>query len=178
MGKRSDFERRARDAYDTPASAVDALRPLVRPGMRFMEPCAGAGRLVSHLEAMGLVCEAMSDIEPRCATVVTAAFETVDAPMRAQLVITNPPWTFDVVSALLATQSARWRLPMWLLLQADFAHNRRSAAAMRRCERVVSIGRVRWIEGSPHTSKDNCAWYLFQPWDVAVTLFHARQEAA
>ncbi len=45
---------------------------------------------------------------------------------------------------------------------------------VRRCERIVSVGRVKWIAGSPHTGKDNCAWYLFNPYPVAVTAFYPR----
>jgi hypothetical protein len=30
-----------------------------------------------------------------------------------------------------------------------------------RLKMIVSIGRVRWIEGSKNDGKDNCAWYLF-----------------
>lgn len=27
--------------------------------------------------------------------------------------------------------------------------------------KIVSVGRVKWIEDSPHTGKDDCAWYMF-----------------
>jgi hypothetical protein len=46
MGKRSEFKRLVRDAYDTPAEAVAPLLPWLRPDARFIEPCAGAGKFV------------------------------------------------------------------------------------------------------------------------------------
>lgn len=60
MGKRSDFERNPRDYYQTPYEAVIPLLPhLVAPHSargyvaNFVEPCAGDGRLVRHLEKHG-----------------------------------------------------------------------------------------------------------------------------
>jgi hypothetical protein len=32
---------------------------------------------------------------------------------------------------------------------------------MRCCSDIVTIGRVKWFEGSKHTGKDNHAWYRF-----------------
>ena len=32
---------------------------------------------------------------------------------------------------------------------------------LRHCSDIVTIGRVKWIEGSKHTGKDNHAWYRF-----------------
>ena len=29
------------------------------------------------------------------------------------------------------------------------------------CSHIVSVGRVKWIADTPHTGKDNCAWYRF-----------------
>ena len=61
MAKRSDFERIPRDAYDTPPEAVKALLAHLKPGTRFIEPCAGRGAL----EAAGHVCVGACDVEPR-----------------------------------------------------------------------------------------------------------------
>ena len=40
-------------------------------------------------------------------------------------------------------------------------HTKQSAMYMTYCTKVVSVGRVKWIEGSKSVGKDNCAWYLF-----------------
>ena len=64
MGKRSNFGRRERDAYPTPAVAVAPLSPwLHRHGIRrFAEPCCGDGDLARHLQAFGLHCVYAGDI--------------------------------------------------------------------------------------------------------------------
>ena len=51
--------------------------------------------------------------------------------------------------------------PTWLLFDADWVHTRQAAPYLPHLRKIVSIGRVRWIEGSKHAGKDNCAWYLF-----------------
>jgi len=47
------------------------------------------------------------------------------------------------------------------LFDADWMHTKQSAILMTYCVKVVSVGRVKWIEGSKSVGKDNCAWYLF-----------------
>ena len=64
MGKRSNFERRERDFYPTPAKAVAPLIPILRGIRTFAEPCCGDGALVRHLEALGLRCVYTGDIAP------------------------------------------------------------------------------------------------------------------
>jgi len=85
--------------------------------------------------------------------------------------ITNPPWHWDVLDPLI-THLSDMR-PTFLLLNADLMHNKRMARHMRRCSKVVSIGRVRWIEGSKNTGMENCAWYLFEDREVR-TVFYGR----
>ena len=51
--------------------------------------------------------------------------------------------------------------PTWVLFDADWMHTKQSAIMMTYCSKVVSIGRVKWIEGSKGVGKDNCCWYLF-----------------
>ena len=43
MGRRSNFLRIDKDAYDTPPKAVLPLLPHLHPGIRFIEPCGGKG---------------------------------------------------------------------------------------------------------------------------------------
>ena len=51
--------------------------------------------------------------------------------------------------------------PTWLLLPADYMHNMYFTEFENMCVRIVSVGRVKWIEDSKHTGKENCVWYLF-----------------
>ena len=77
----------------------------------------------------------------------------------ADVIITNPPWSRDLMHRLIAHfQNIR---PTWLLLDADWAHTKQAAPFLPHCSDIVAIGRVKWIEGSKYTGKDNCAWYRF-----------------
>ena len=51
--------------------------------------------------------------------------------------------------------------PTWLLLELDWSATKQAAEYMRCCSDIVTIGRVKWIEGSKHTGKDNHAWFRF-----------------
>ena len=64
MGKRSDFERKSRDFYPTPMEAVEPLLEHLPENFLFVEPCAGNGALIEHLETKG-ICTWASDIEPQ-----------------------------------------------------------------------------------------------------------------
>ena len=51
--------------------------------------------------------------------------------------------------------------PTWLLFDADWMHTKQSIEYLPLLKKVVSIGRVQWIEGSKSSGKDNCCWYFF-----------------
>jgi hypothetical protein len=173
MGKRSDFERIPKDKYPTPREAVLPLLPHLEPRTRFIEPCAGDGRLVHHLEAFGHVCIEAFDIEPQHEDVYEDdALTYVDSDIRAgEVCITNPPWTRTILHPLIE----RWRvqMPTWFLFDADWVHTKQSTPFMPYCRKIVSVGRVRWIEGSKMTGKDNVAWYRFEA-TSGVTQFFGR----
>jgi hypothetical protein len=73
--------------------------------------------------------------------------------------VTNPPWRRDLLHAIVVNLSSQ--APTWLLVDADWLHTQQSAPFMPRLRANVSVGRVRWIQDSPYTGKDNCAWLLF-----------------
>lgn len=164
MGKRSDFARIARDYYPTPAAAVLPLVPHLGGIRSFVELCAGDRRLVRHLGHHGLRCVWAGDIEPRAKRV-----RLVDAlkvpPLlvfdHADAIITNPPWDRRILHPLIA-RFAPWGT-VWLLFDADWLHTVQSAPFLPLLHEVVSVGRVKWIEGSKMTGKDNAAWYRFGP---------------
>ena len=161
MGKRSDFERIPRDFYPTPLDAVGPLIPHLAPGARFAEPCAGDGRLIRHLEAYGMVCTFACDVEPRAPGVVQGDATRIVGMGNTDLFVTNPPWDRDVLHPIIDVLAAI--LPTWLLFDADWMHTRQAATYLRQCHRIVSVGRVRWIEGSDNDGKDNACWCLFGP---------------
>lgn len=159
MGKRSDFERVPRDFYPTPQSAVEPLLRYLPPSFTFVEPCAGDGAMIGHLEAAGGHCLWAGDIDPKHPKVSLCDMSVFPNVPIADFVITNPPWRRDLLHPLIERASAT--LPTWLLFDGDWLFNRHADPFKPYCKRVVPIGRVKWIEGSKHAGKDNCAWYLF-----------------
>lgn len=176
MGKRSDFARVARDYYPTPAAAVLPLVPHLRGIRSFCEPCAGDGRLAVHLKAHGLRCAFAFDIEPRAPWVMQGdamSGSPADAFRFADAIITNPPWDRKFLHPFIQRFAPAG--PVWLLFDADWMHTRQSAPFLPLLHEVVSVGRVKWIEGSKQTGKDNAAWYRFGPPRIdRAVIFHGR----
>ncbi len=173
MGKRSNFEREELDFYATPMAAVNPLLPFLMPGDTFCEPCAGAGDLVRHLEAAGLRCVSAFDVEPRHEDIRRhdASFITRADLNGADYIITNPPWDRPPLHQIIERCSSI--ADTWLLFDADWMHTRQAAPYLKYCSKIVSVGRVKWIEGSDGAGKDNCCWYLFGP-EPTETVFYGR----
>lgn len=165
MGKRSQFERNERDYYPTPYEAVRPLIEAIEP-CKFAEPCAGDGRLISHLEAHGFKCAWASDFEPASVLKTDRHVVTVDAMDLSDLkmtIITNPPWERRTLHAMIEQFIDIARpYPVWLLFDTDWLYTKQSRPYHRFIRRIVPVGRVKWIEGSAHTGKDNCSWYCFR----------------
>ena len=174
MGKRSDFERVERDFYRTPKKVVVPLIPFLPPSFIFAEPCAGDNFLVQHLFELGGTCIWCSDIEPTTSDGVTygspgAKLDVFDLNEThcagAHVIITNPPWTRTKASGYLLHRIIEHLAHLketWLLLDADWMHTVQATPYVERyLMRAVAIGRVKWIEGSKYTGKDNCCWHQF-----------------
>lgn len=157
MGKRSDFKRRANDAYFTPMKAVLPLLPHLPSGpFEFIEPCAGDGRLVRHLEANSPGrCVGAYDINPLANGIVQRNAMTLSS---GPMFITNPPWTRQLLHPLIEHLSAI--APTWFLFDADWAQTKQAAPYLRLCRKIVAVGRVSWMENGT-SGKDNSSWYLF-----------------
>ena len=170
MGKRSNFERRPADFYPTPKAAVLPLIPFLRASRirTFAEPCAGDGDLVRHLEEFGLRCAYQGEISSGQDALALDHYGAADA------IITNPPWSRDVLHGLIT--HFQNIAPTWLLLDADWKETRQAAPFLPHCSDIVPIGRVKWIEGSKHTGKDNTCWYLFDSNHTAGPVFHWRDQ--
>lgn len=172
MGKRSDFARRPMDAYDTPAEAVLPLLPFLDGVKTFAEPCAGNFWLVRHLEKSGLTCSFAGDVRSGD----DALFLDERDLAGADAIITNPPWTRELLHPLI-NRFLQLR-PTWLLFDADWCHTRQAGAYLGRCSHIVTVGRVKWIPDSPSTGKDNAAWYRFDRRHQDGPRFFGRMEAA
>lgn len=177
MGKRSDFDRIPRDYYPTPIEAVEPLIDHLPYGeFDFVEPCAGDGRLIDHIWNLthGFAeCIFASDIEPKADGIYEADALTLDfGEVLPDYCITNPPWDRKFLHPFLD----HWIdvCPTWLLFDADWMHTKQSATYMTYCAKIVSVGRVKWIEGSKSVGKDNCCWYLFDVNHSGPTQFYGR----
>jgi len=141
------------DFYPTPLAAVLPLLPHLNGTKRFAEPCVGEGDLMNHLEAHGLECVYAGDIDDDRDALARDSYGDIDA------IITNPPHTRDVMHQLI--EHFQKIAPTWLLIDFDWAANAHSAPYLRYCSDIVVIGRVKWIENSKHTGKENYSWYRF-----------------
>jgi hypothetical protein len=166
MGKRSTFERRDADFYPTPLAAVVPLIPHLRGIRTFAEPCCGDGDLVRHLETLGLRCVWQGDIRADQDALAFDSYGSADA------IVTNPPYTRDLMHRLIA--HFQRIAPTWLLLESDWAQTKQASPFIASCSDIVAIGRVKWIEGSKYTGKDNYAWYQFGAGHTMGPVFHGR----
>jgi hypothetical protein len=51
--------------------------------------------------------------------------------------------------------------PTWLVIDYDWSATKQAAEYMPHCSDIVILPRLKWIEGSKGTGKDNHAWYRF-----------------
>jgi len=166
----------ANDFYPTPASAVLPLIPFLRPGLRYFEPCAGAGDLIKHLAAHKIHCVGACDIEPRGDFIARQScleLTSNDLPPYAGVAfITNPPHTHEWLAPII--EHLRKLRPTWLLLPLDWFATRQASPHLIHCSHIVAIGRMKIFTGSESTGFDNFAWARFQRDHPGDTVFHGR----
>src|ERR1700722_17608958 len=160
MGKRSNLPRISKDKYATPREAVLPLLPFLPARTVFAEPCAGNGALIDHLAREGHQCIWATDTAPERDDVACADALTL-RNIGADMFITNPPWSRTAMHQIINHLSKQ--LPCWFLFDADWAFTHQSAELIKRCSRIIPVGRIKWIPDSEHVGKDNCAWYEFLP---------------
>jgi hypothetical protein len=172
MGKRSDFERKENDWYPTPYEAVEPLFPFLRPHTKYVEPCAGDGRLISHLLKNGHECIYACDIAPLAEGIIQRDVLFFDQLDPCEMIITNPPWDRPALHAMIErfTEAAN---QVWLLFDADWMHTVQAIPYRVLCQEIVSIGRVSW-EGNGVSGMDNCCWYRFSRYGEPGTKFNFR----
>jgi len=170
MAKRSNFDRKARDFYET--WDINAVKPVIahlRQGFTYIDPCTGSGYIKQHMTALTpFACVGEYEAHPLYYLyrgLIQADATNYQYPKQGDFFITNPPWERHLLHAII------WNLmnqkPTWLLFDADWIHTKQIGRdktvkdLMKHCIKIVSIGRVKWIKDSKHSGKDNCAWYLF-----------------
>lgn len=155
MSKHSNFPRNKHDQYLTPYEAALPLRRFLEGVETFAEPCRADGRLIRWVESFDLSCIHSGDIQDG----VDALTDPWLEHSRPDVIITNPPYTWEILEAMI--KRFMRIAPTWLLLEIDFAFNLQSASFMPMCTDIVPIGRVRWFAETEHDSKDNFAWFRF-----------------
>jgi hypothetical protein len=160
MGKRSNFERNPRDYYRTPYEAVIPLLVHIQPKISYIEPCAGDGALFHHLARHGHQCYGKYDIEPQGSFIEQKDALNVNLCPAADYFVTNPPWDRKILHPMIEHFRVQGK-GCWLLFDADWMHTKQAIPYLKYCEKIVSVGRVKWIPDSKMTGKDNCAWYKF-----------------
>lgn len=170
MGKRSNFKRRPMDAYATPMKAVLPVLPFLRRDgiLTFDEPCFGNGDLADCLRSHGYDCLYSGDIKNGQDALEVTKF-------RADAVITNPPWTRQLMHPLI-WHFMRTSNLVWLLFDSDWCHTRQAIPLLMHCTDIVSAGRQKWIPNSKHSAKDNCSWHRFVLDHHTGPKFHSRYE--
>jgi hypothetical protein len=174
MGKRSNFEKNPRDYYRTfdPKAGI-ALEPFVERNAKYIEPFAGAGDLIQQLKFAD--CVLAYDIEPQACMVDQADAFTIGAEdlIDVDLCISNPPWSKDIFHK--ALDHFVPFIDCWFLMSSSWKQNKGSAEYVSKwLTDIVPIGRMKWIEGSPHSSVDDCEWLKFSYWKNDAARFHPR----
>ena len=112
-----------------------------------------------------------SDIEPQLHGIAANDFSKIGnfEVLESAFIITNPPWDRKILHPMIKHfYSLR---PTWLLFDADWPHTKQSSEYMKKCSKIVSVGRIKWF--GDMTGKDNCAWYLFEN-EETETKFYGR----
>jgi hypothetical protein len=177
MGKREEVKKpkKDRDFYATiDPDAVTPLIPYIR-GCAYAEPFYGDGDLEDLLMDTA-TCNWRSDIRETVeSSKVMPATDITEADVGdLDCFISNPPFTRSVLLPCLEHLSSL--LPTWLLLPADVIHNKYMAPYMKKCSRVLSVGRLCWFpdeDGRMVKGVDNYVWAKFVDYDVE-TVFKGR----
>jgi hypothetical protein len=174
--RKSGYERKARDVYETPAWVTEALVATVKLRGPIWEPAAGGGKIVNVIRKAGFEVLA-SDIAGSTpnAPAMGDFLSAYASPMKSLgAVVTNPPYGLAqefVETALAITKPFKGQVAMLLRIDWDSASTRghlfgRSLAWS--CK-VVLTKRIVWFEDTGGSPSYNHAWYV---WD------HAREATA
>lgn len=179
MGKRSSFERVERDWYRTfDPRAGEALKPHVNYGDMYVEPCAGDGSLIKNLDKIGLSCAFAFDKEPQGNSFIEKK-DVLDIHANLDMhsgscewIITNPPWSRPILHRMI--EEFQRQRPTWLLFDAGWMFTKQAKPFLGKCAKIVTIGRLKWIEGTTMSGKDDCCWYLFDKNHSGPTEFYGK----
>lgn len=146
--------------YTRDKNAVFPLLRFLKPKTKFIEPTAGAGHLIKHLEDAGHECVAAYDIAPEGPRITQADILFFDFRFPpCDMIIANFPWERPVLHEMIlrCTEHA----DTWALHDADWSHTIQASPFEEICRAIFPVGRVNWIPGTKNGGTQNCAWHLF-----------------
>lgn len=157
MGKRSSFKRIDKDFYPTiDPRAVKELLPHLPDNFTYAEPCVGEGHMVRWLSSYGFKCTYQGDISTGQDAMNLTAYDIGDA----DIFISNLPWSRDIFEPMV--EHLTNIKPLWTLLDAGWVYTARSAKLVEeRLTDIVALPRLKWIENTTMSSKDDCCWLRF-----------------
>lgn len=178
MGKREEVKKPKvdKDFYATvDPDAVTPLIPCIR-GKTYAEPFYGEGDL-EDLLMDAATCKWRSDIrETVVSSKVLPATDLTPYDLEdCDLIISNPPFTrSELLPCIDHLVSLK---PTWLLLPADMMHNKYMASYMRKCEWVLSVGRLCWfpVKGKKVKGVDNYCWFKFVDYRINPVFIGRKQ---
>jgi hypothetical protein len=162
LGKRSDFKRIKKDAYQTiDRRAVPPLIPHLHGIRSYAEPCAGEGKLIEMMDefAPHIQCGFANDIDWFDGEDAIESVALAAARDRYDAIIVNPPWTRKLLHPMITSFMSL--APTYLLFDAGWAFTKQAAPFLPYCTKIITIGRLKWIPDTTMSSKDDCAWFVF-----------------
>jgi hypothetical protein len=157
----SGYERKERDLYETPEWVTLALVPhLPAPGVRFLEPAAGSGKMARALRGAGYLVDAFDIADGQ--DFLEMGGLTADTAG----IITNPPYVQaqEFIEHAISLTCSKGLVAM--LLRTDFDHAKTRAhlfsMSPRFAKKVVLRRRIKWFEDSTGSPSFNHAWFI---WD-------------
>lgn len=175
IAKRSDFKRVERDYYRTfDPKAGEALRSFVGDIETALEPFAGAGDLTKQFPNINWI---QTDIEPQACFVTEAdAFSWTREEIEHNefdAIITNPPWSRPILHK--AIEHFAPIIQTWMLLDANWIFTAQATPLINKyLTDVITIGRMKWIENSTMSGKDDACWMRFSIDKKGPTRFYPR----
>lgn len=173
-----------RNLVDTPPEAVEPLLTHLPPGLRFIEPCAGAGKLRDALVSGrgggggGLVCVDAFDVQPRGPGVRTGDARTCNP---THVCISNPPYDRALAVPILDA-ACTWTVSSWWLTPLDWLANTWFAPFAPHVSRIIPVGRVSWVRtesgGPTGPGFDNSVWIELDWMPTGLILPRARRAAS
>lgn len=175
MGKRSNFERVEKDYYRTfDPKAVAPLVKYLPEDVSFIEPFAGDGSLILNIQKHlpKSKCVWSSDVDPKAEWISPYDYEDVPYDENSY-VVSNPPWNRKILHEVIDFYHDLWEernVTTWLLWDANWLWTKQAKPFFNKIEYVIPIGRVKWIEDSNMSSKDDCAWFKIGGYESEIRI--------